>query len=165
MEIIAGNIYTELDGDLDMYLSSNQDRQLLVIGLNRLVSSQFDRLQRLDPAAYQLLCRAGCYRYQELSRVNPDALFCLLWDIEPEQRCQVLDSLKNRSLIEYHRGQYCLHPAIRAESIARLRHTGEWVRSHQQAAQYWTNSIAKIVDITTAKIGRASCRERVLMPV
>ncbi len=114
-----------------------------------MISNQFDRLQILDPDAYQLLCRAGCYRYQDLSRVNPDALYSLLWDIEPEYRSNVLTSLRNRSLIEFHRGQYWLHPAIRAESITRLRNTDDWTLSHQQAAKYWSDSITKITVITT----------------
>jgi tetratricopeptide (TPR) repeat protein len=150
MEIIAGNIYTDLDGDLEVYLQADRDSQFVETGLKQLIANQFDRLQLLDPDAYQLLCRAGCYRYQELSRVNLDALFCLLWDIEPAQRSTVVNSLKNRSLIESCRGQYWLHPAVRAESIARLRHSSDWIQSHQQAAKYWINSVTKIIDIDTA---------------
>ena len=150
MEIIAGNICADYDLDLDIYLRANRDSQSVETGLKQSIANQFDRLQTLDSNAYRLLCRAGCYRYQDLSRVNLDALCCLLWDIEPDRRPQVVASLKNRSLIEFHRGQYWLHPAIRAESIARLRKTDEWIKTHQQAAEYWTNSVTKIVDTATA---------------
>jgi tetratricopeptide (TPR) repeat protein len=150
MEIIAGNICADLDGDLSLYLATNQDTQLLETGLKQSIVNQFDRLEILDFDAYKLLCRAGCYRYQDLDRVNLDALLCLLWDIESIQRSQVVNSLRNRSLIEFYRGQYWLHPAIRSESIARLKNTDDWTRSHQVAAQYWTNSVTKITDISTA---------------
>jgi tetratricopeptide (TPR) repeat protein len=150
MEIIAGNICTDFDGDLAMYLQTNPENRLVEAGLKQLIMTQFDRLQLLDPDAYQLLCRAGCYRYQDLAKVDLDALLSLLWDIEPNQRSQVINALKNRSLIEFHRGLYWLHPAIRAESIARLRHTIDWIPSHQAAAKYWSDAVDKITDITTA---------------
>jgi tetratricopeptide (TPR) repeat protein len=150
MEIIAGNICTDFDGDLTTYLQTNRDNLLIETGLKQLIITQFDRLQVLDPDAYQLLCRAGCYRYQDLAKIKIDALIALLWDIEPSQRYPVVNALKNRSLIEFHRGQYWLHPAIRAESIARLRLTTDWVPTHQAAARYWSDAVDKITDITTA---------------
>lgn len=150
MEIIAGNICTDLDGDLALYLATNPDTQLVETGLKQSIVNQFDRLQTLDFDAYKLLCRAGCYRDRDLDRVNLDALLCLLWDIEFSQRFQVVNSLRNRSLIEFDRGKYWLHSAIRAESIARLRNTDDWTRSHQAAANYWTNSVTKITSIATA---------------
>jgi tetratricopeptide (TPR) repeat protein len=157
MEIIAGNIYTDFIGgashhehrDITAYLAT-RDSQSSEAGLKQLISNQFDRLQRLDLDAYQLLCRAGCYRYQDLSRVNIEALQCLLWDVDPAQRSIVVNSLKNRSLIEFQAGKYWLHPAIRAEAIARLRHTESWIKTHQQAANYWSSSVDKIIDIPTA---------------
>jgi tetratricopeptide (TPR) repeat protein len=150
MEIIAGNICTDFDGDLALYLQSDRDYQSVETGLKQLIIEQFDRLRSLDVAAYQLLCRAGCYRDRDLAKVNIDALVCLLWDIEPSQRSQVVNSLKNRSLIEFNRGRYWLHPAIRAESIARLRHTADWIPAHQAAAKHWSDVVDKITDITSA---------------
>jgi tetratricopeptide (TPR) repeat protein len=150
MEIIAGNICADFDRDLDAYLGAAGEPQLIEAGLQQLIINQFDRLQKLDPDAYELLCRAGCYRYQDLARVNADALLCLLWDVEPQQRLPVINSLKNRSLIEYHRGEYWLHPAIRAEAIARLRNTDCWIETNQKAAIFWTDSVTDIADVTTA---------------
>jgi tetratricopeptide (TPR) repeat protein len=149
MEIIAGNICTDFDRDISVYLDT-RELQSSEAGLQQLISNQFDRLQILDPDAYQLLCRAGCYRYQDLSRVKLDALLCLLWDVEPARRSIVINALKNRSLIEFQSGLYWLHPAVRAEAIARLRHTESLTKAHCQAANYWISSVDKIVDISTA---------------
>jgi tetratricopeptide (TPR) repeat protein len=147
MEIIAGNIYADFDCDLEAYLTS-VDR-LPATGLQQLIVDRFDRLQTVDPDAYNLLCRAGCYRYQEIDRVELTALSALLWDLELPDRMRVINSLKNRSLIEYHRGKYWLHPAMRAEAIVRLR-TTDWIAAHTQAANYWGDAIAEISDLQTA---------------
>jgi tetratricopeptide (TPR) repeat protein len=150
MEIIAGNIQADFDGNFTVYLQADCNLQSVEIGLKQLIINQFDRLQSLDPDAYRLLCRAGCYRYQDLSRVNADALLCLLWEIEPAHRAKVLTALHNRSLIESHCGRYWLHPAIRAEAIVRLQHTDDWTKMHRIAANYWTDSVPKIIDTQTA---------------
>jgi tetratricopeptide (TPR) repeat protein len=150
MEIIAGNIQADFESSITIYLRSDRNLQSVEIGLKQLIGNQFDRLATLDPDAYKLLCRAGCYRYQDLSRVNVDALLCLLWEIEPSRRIKVLSALNNRSLIESHCGQYWLHPAIRAEAIVRLQHTKDWQKSHRVAANYWTESVTKIIDVQTA---------------
>jgi tetratricopeptide (TPR) repeat protein len=147
MEIIAGNIYADFDGDLSAYLKSVDG--VPTVGLQQLIVDRFDRLQRVDPDAYNLLCRAGCYRYQEIDRIEAAALAYLLWDIELPDRTRVINSLKNRSLIEHHRGKYWLHPAMRAEAIVRLR-TTDWVETHTQAASYWSDTIDKIGDLQTA---------------
>ena len=147
MEIIAGNIYADFDGDVEAYLTS-VDR-LPVAGLQQLIVDRFDRLQRVDPAAYNLLCRAGCYRYQEIDRIEVTAFDCLLWDIELPGRTRIINSLKNRSLIEHHRGKYWLHPAMRAEAIVRLR-TTDWIETHLRAAKYWSDTIGEISDLPTA---------------
>jgi tetratricopeptide (TPR) repeat protein len=131
-------------------LETDRDSQLTETGLKQLISNQFDRLQTLDPDAYRLLCRAGCYRYQDLSRVSADALLCLLWEIAPDSRAKVLNAIDNRSLIESHCGRYWLHPAIRAEAIARLQRTDDWQIAHRAAATYWSDSVTKIVDTHTA---------------
>ncbi|MEL6500137.1 MAG: hypothetical protein AAFQ23_01850, partial [Cyanobacteria bacterium J06623_1] len=74
---------------------------LLLMTLSKnLAASQINRLQKLDSQAYRLLCRLGCYRYQDVSTVPTSALLSLLWDVEPEQHRQIIASLKNRSLIE-----------------------------------------------------------------
>jgi tetratricopeptide (TPR) repeat protein len=158
MSLIAGNIITDLDGDFQTYLntvgraSRNENRDIYAVetGLKQLIATQFDRLQQLDPDAYRLLCRAGCYRDREIGQIEIDALSCLLWDIEPERQIQVVNSLKNRSLIEFQHRRYWLHPAVRAEAIVRLHQTEDWHRTERQAARYWTDMITKIVDLKSA---------------
>ena len=150
MEIIAGTICADFDCDITAYTEASRELRSGESSLKQLISDQFDRLAQLDPDAYRLVCRAGCYRYQDLARVSTDALNQLLWDVEPEQRQEVINSLKNRSLIQSSRGKYWLHPAIRAEAIARLRLTDSWVKSNHQAATFWTDSVEKIIDLTSA---------------
>jgi tetratricopeptide (TPR) repeat protein len=150
MEIIAGNIQADFASNIAIYIRSDRSLQSVEIGLKQLISNQFDRLKSLDPDAYRLLCRAGCYRYQDLNRVNADALLCLLWEIEPSHRIKVLSALNNRSLIESNCGRYWLHPAIRAEAIARLQSTEDWITAHHVAAHYWTDLVPKIIDTQTA---------------
>ena len=150
MEIIAGTICADFDCDIIAYTEETQQFQSGESSLKQLVSNQFDRLAQLDSEAYQLVCRAGCYRYQDLARVSTDALKCLLWDVELSQQQQVINALKNRSLIESSRGEYWLHPAIRAEAIARLRISDSWIQANHQAATFWTDSVEKITDLSSA---------------
>jgi tetratricopeptide (TPR) repeat protein len=150
MEIIAGSIYADFDGDLEAYLQSSERMQSGEAGLQQLISDRFDRLQQLDPDAYRLLCRAGCYRYRDLDRVSVDALLALLWDVEKSQQLKVINSLKNRSAIECDRGKYWLHPSVRAEAISRLQQTDSWIESHQHAAKFWSDLVTEITDVSSA---------------
>ncbi len=150
MEIIAGNISADFDGDLQVYLRSTDKTPLVETGLQQLIVDRFDRLQEIDLDAYNLLCRAGCYRYQEIDRIDVAALSCLLWDVADIEKTRVINSLKNRSLIEYHRGTYYLHPAMRAEAISRLRTTDLWVKTHAKAAKFWSETITEITDLNSA---------------
>ncbi len=150
MEIIAGNICMDFDGDPIAYLRSDRDTYTVEAGLKQSIIDRFDRLQEIDPEAYRLLCRLGCYRYQDLARIDIDALLCLLWDIDPDCRSRVVNALKNRSLIEFNCGQFWLHPSIRAESIARLRQCEDWIETNQTAAKYWLDSVETITDTQVA---------------
>ncbi|HEY9602709.1 MAG TPA: hypothetical protein V6C85_13930, partial [Allocoleopsis sp.] len=51
---------------------------------------------------------------------------CLVCDVPEEQRRRVVQSLKQRYLIEFHKGEYWLHPVIQAEARARLKTTEEF---------------------------------------
>jgi tetratricopeptide (TPR) repeat protein len=144
MGILCGTIQTDFDRSLDTYWQENQDNPLVEIDLKNLVSSQFDRLQKLDLDAYNLLCRLGCYRYQELSTITKGAIFTLIEDSHNINPQYLLESLKNRSLIEHSQGKYWLHPIIRNEAIYRLRMSREEEKVNRQAAEYWTNSITNI---------------------
>jgi tetratricopeptide (TPR) repeat protein len=144
MGILCGTIQTDFDRNLDTYWQENKDNPLVEIDLNNLVSSQFDRLQKLDPDAHTLLCRLGCYRYQEIATISKSAVFASIEDRQNLNPYYLLESLKNRSLIEHSQGKYWLHPTIRSEAIFRLRTSGEEIKVNRQAAAYWANSIDKI---------------------
>jgi tetratricopeptide (TPR) repeat protein len=127
MDILCSAIANDFDGDIVAYWQEFQADPLAQRDLANLVTSQFNRLQTLDPTAYNLLCRLGCYRYQDVSTIPSGAILALLWDApenqpnQPNQQRRLIESLRDRSLIEHHKGSYWLHPIIRAEAIARLR--------------------------------------------
>ncbi len=144
MGILCGSILEDFDGDVIAYWQENHPDPLAVTDLKNLAASQINRLQKLDSQAYRLLCRLGCYRYQDVSTVSTQALFSLLWDVPSEQHRQIIASLKNRSLIECSKGEYWLHPVIRAEAISRLRTSEDWAIANHKAAEFWTNSVQTI---------------------
>ncbi|MGD1854239.1 MAG: NB-ARC domain-containing protein [Leptolyngbyaceae cyanobacterium] len=138
MEILCSTIQTDFHGNLDAYWQAYQADPLAEIDLKNLVISQIDRLQDLDPIAYQLLCRLSCYRYQTIAKLPLPAV---LAQCEQTDGQRAITSLRNRSLIEVEKGQYWLHPVIRAIAIERLRQTPMWHQANQIAAAYWTHSI------------------------
>ena len=142
MKILSGAILIDSEGDIEAYWQENRDDLLIEQELNHLVASQFTRLQSIDPDAYRLLCRLGCYRYQDISSVSTNGLLGLLWDVPLDRHRRVIKSLQERSLLEGRRGQiYWLHPVIRAMAIARLRPSDEWAMAHQKAAEFWMQSV------------------------
>jgi tetratricopeptide (TPR) repeat protein len=152
MGIISGIIREDFDGDINLYWQENDSDPLNKIDLKNLVSSQFNRLQMLDPDAYQLLCRLGGYRYQDIATVSQTGLLTLLWDRKTSHHKPIVESLKNRSLVEFYQGKYWLHPAIRAESVAQLKASGEWKTINQTIAEYWTASVRSIETLEDALI-------------
>ncbi|MEH2183123.1 tetratricopeptide repeat protein [Nostoc sp.] len=144
MGILCGSILEDFDGDMVLYWQENHADPLAATDLKNLAVSQINRLQALDPQAYRLLCRLGCYRYQDIPSISSPGLFCLLWDVPPEQHRQIIASLRNRSLVECNKGEYWLHPVIRKEAIARLRPSNEWEIANHKAAEFWTASVKQI---------------------
>jgi tetratricopeptide (TPR) repeat protein len=151
MRLLCGSIQEDYAGDLVAYGQAHPDDVLVTTDLKNLVANQVDRLQALDPAAYQLFCRLGCYRYQEIPSIPVAGAIALLWDLPPTERLATISALRNRSLVEYQQGRYWLHPALRAEAIARLRQSGEWELANRQAAQFWTASVTQIQQIADAR--------------
>lgn len=144
MELLAGAIRSDFCGDLVAFWQDQQQDVWLVADLNHLIAHQINRLQTLDPQAYWLFCRLGCYRYQTVATVPTEAVLALLWDVPvPEQRARIV-SLQNRSLIETHQGRYWLHPVIREAAIARLRASSDWQPANYHAAQFWSHSVHTI---------------------
>jgi len=149
MGILWGAIQEDFDGDMVGYWRENSVDPLVKTDLKNLVTSQFDRLQELSSEAYQLLCRLGCYRYQDVPTVPTEGLLCLLWDVPEGQRRRVIESLRNRSLVEFN-GGYWLHPMIREEAIARLRASEDWEEANRKAAEFWTDSVKTVKTVEDA---------------
>lgn len=151
MKILSGIIATDYDGEIDSYWQQNSNDLLIESGLKNLVASQFRRLEQNDDQAYRLLCRLGCYRYQEIPYVSIEAVYELLWDVPLEQRKYVLRSLQERSLIEWRRDQkYWLHPVIRAKAVMQLRESNEWHIANEKAARFWLNSVPVVQSVDDA---------------
>jgi tetratricopeptide (TPR) repeat protein/DNA-binding Xre family transcriptional regulator len=144
MEILSSAILQDYDGNSEAYWQANQGDLLIEKDLEDLVTCQFNRLQQLNPDAYKLLCRMGCYRYQDVPTVPEEGLFCLLWGVPEAQHRRVVKSLRDRSLVEFKNGEYWLHPVIRAEAIARLRASEDWETANCKAADFWNSSIKTI---------------------
>jgi tetratricopeptide (TPR) repeat protein len=150
MGILSGAIQEDRGGDMVAYWQNNSGDLLVKADLENLVTSQFDRLQELNPEAYKLLCRLGCYRYQDVPTVPDEGLLCLLWDVPEIQWRRVIESLRNRSLVEFNQGEYWLHPMIREEAIARLRASEDWEAANCKVAEFWTDSIKTVETIQDA---------------
>jgi len=135
MTIFLGAI-KDFNNSLAAYWQANKDDLLIEPELEHLVTSQFNRLQKLHSAAYKLLCRLGCYRYQDVPRVPIKGLFCLLWDVQDSQHLRVINSLKDRSLVDFCNQEYWLHPVIRAEAVKRLRESEDWEIANRKAAEF-----------------------------
>ncbi|BAZ16903.1 hypothetical protein NIES4071_87810 [Calothrix sp. NIES-4071] len=150
MGILCGTIQEDFAGNMARYWQENRADPLAVTDLKNLTVSQINRLQSLDLSAYRLLCRLGCYRYQDVAKIPTSGLYSLLWDIPAIEHRQIITSLRNRSLIECHQGEYWLHPVIRAEAISRLRTSTDWEITNQKAAEFWTESIQQITTFKDA---------------
>ena len=150
MQILSGAILIDFNGDIDAYWQENSSDLLNDRQLKDLVTTQFNRLEENNLEAYRLLCRLGCYRYQDITSVPIEGVLCLLWDVAESQPRRVIRALQEFSLIEAKKGQYWLHPVIRSEAIARLKSSSEWGLVNRKAAEYWTQSVEIIKDITDA---------------
>jgi len=150
MGILCGTIQADFAGNAIAYWQENHADPLAVTDLKNLIGSQFYRLQTLDLPAYRLLCRLGCYRYQDVPKIPTQGVLDLLWDVPTQQQRQIIAALRDRCLIEFQQGEYWLHPAIRAEAISRLRTSDEWIVVNRKTAEFWTASVPIIQTIKDA---------------
>jgi tetratricopeptide (TPR) repeat protein len=117
--------------------------------LKDLVSGHLDRLVKVEPLAYSLLKRIGCYRYQSIPHIPIEALFYQLWDSPKASHIEIIEVLKNRSLLELANGEYSLHPLVRAEAMHLLKQNEEeFAKAHSSAADFWR---AKVQSLDTDK--------------
>jgi AAA domain len=150
MSILCGAILTDYSGNIAAYWEENQNDLLIERALEDLVVGQFDRIQQLDPDAYNLLCRMGCYRYQDVPTVPIEGLFCLLWDVAENRRRRVVRALQERSLVDCVEGEYWLHPVIRGEAIGRIKDNEDWELANRKAADFWTENVGTIENVDDA---------------
>lgn len=144
------------DRNLDKFWERNNARLR-----DDFIIQQFDKLEVEYHKAYKLLCRLGCYRYQEKASYIPkEGVLCLLWDEPRAERVQILQNLEDRCLIKTFEDKYYLHPMIQAAAIARLRpdeneegqngNREEWERANREAAEFWINFIKQVDSIEDA---------------
>jgi tetratricopeptide (TPR) repeat protein len=145
MDILHGAIKTRFDGNIGAYWNRHMEALLADSELETLISVEMDWLRDNQPDAYKLLCRMGCYRYQDVKTVPFEGLICLLWDVPESRRACIINYLSKTSLIEV-RGEYYLHPAIRenAKSLL-LENKIDWEITSQKSAEFWTKYV-KTVD-------------------
>ena len=119
MDILHGAIKNRFDGNIGAYWNRYKDALLADSELETLISVEMDWLRDNQPDAYNLLCRMGCYGYQDVKTVPFEGLICLLWDVPESRQVWVVDYLSKTSLIEV-KGEYYLHPAVRDAAKLRL---------------------------------------------
>ncbi len=153
MSSLCGEVAADFAGDLASFWRVYRHDLLANPELKSLITGQFDRLEKVNPLAYTLLCRMGCYRYQNVPRVATEALFALMWDIIESQRDKIIIFLKQRKLIESHLHEFWLHPAIQAEARSRLEiDKNQWHQVNTKAAEYWVQFIDQVLDVTDARL-------------
>ncbi len=140
MDILYGAIKNRFDGNIGVYWNRYKDVLLADSELETLISVEMDWLRDHQPDAYKLLCRMGCYRYQDVKTVPFDGLICLLWDLPESKRVGVVDYLSKTSLIEV-KGEYYLHPAIREVTKSYLlKDKLEWETTNHEVGDFWLSS-------------------------
>jgi tetratricopeptide (TPR) repeat protein len=149
MKLLSERVLLDYSGNVAAF-GQEQQKMGVLLTMDNLIKEQFDRLEKIDLNAYHLLCRMGCFRYQDVPTVPLEGLFCLLWDVTKNQQGQVVNALKSRSLVDVIDGEYQLHPLIREEAINRLRNSEDWETANRQAAEFWTDSVKTIEKIDNA---------------
>jgi tetratricopeptide (TPR) repeat protein len=152
MEILKGAAISESDGDLEAYWDSCGRNLLMNRTVEHLVQSQITAIASSNPAAYRLLCRLGAYRYQNNSSISSAGVSAMLWDVAPAQQSAVIQSLRDRSLLESRQNQiFWLHPMLQSEAWRRLRDSADWEISHRQAGEFWLNQTTSVNTVDDAQ--------------
>jgi tetratricopeptide (TPR) repeat protein len=144
MDILHGAIKNRFDGNIGAYWSRYKSALLADSELETLISVEMDWLRDNQPDAYKLLCRMGCYRYQDVKTVPFEGLICLLWDVPESRQVGAVNHLSKTSLIEV-KGEYYLHPAVREAAKSRLLENKiNWEITSQKSAEFWTEYVKTI---------------------
>lgn len=150
MTILSSVIKIDYEGAIESYWQEHQADLLGETSLEGLTTSHFQRLQQLYPEAYRLLCRMGCYRYQNVATVPAAGLTAMLWDVPVERHQRVIRFLKELFLVEASDTGYWLHPTIQVKAVEQLQASGEWQIANQRAAAFWTGDSTSIETIAEA---------------
>lgn len=162
MTILSSAITLDYAGDMDAFWRDHQANLLDEPDLEDLVSGHFDRLEQIYPEAYLLLCRMGCYRFQEVATVPLESLFCLLWDVPQPQHRSIVRFLRDLFLLEVVDEGYRLHPVIQAKAVAMLRADPKaWEIANRKAADFWTAHITTIETVEEALMAAEAYRHYV----
>lgn len=149
MTSLCGEIHMDFDRNATNFWEQRGADILASADLKDLVAGHLDRLLKVEPLAYSLLKRMGCYRYQSIPHIPIEALFCQLWDSPKAEHIEIIEVLKNRSLLELSNGEYSLHPLVRAEAVHFLKQNEEeFAKAHNSAADFWK---AKVQSLDTDK--------------
>ncbi|MEO0840060.1 MAG: tetratricopeptide repeat protein [Cyanobacteria bacterium J06643_5] len=156
MKIFRNILEQDYGQDIKLCWNHYQDKLTLNQTIQNLIEEQFQRIEKNNPIAYNLLCRIGCYRYQSISAISFNELKFLLWE-EPEKVKETIEFLKNCSLLEHFKGNYSLHPFIKAEAIRRLKNRPDWKITNTKIAIYFSENIEVIKSAENALFVLESC--------
>lgn len=153
MNILYSAITNRFKGNIESYWNRYQNALLADPELETLISVEMDWLRDHQSDAYKLLCRMGCYRYQDVQTVPFEGLICLLWDVPKSRRAWVVEYLSKTSLIEV-KGEYHLHPAVREATQSILINAQEDKKETDlQAAEFLKDKISIIKTIEDTLLG------------
>jgi tetratricopeptide (TPR) repeat protein len=149
MTSLCGEIHMDFDRNATNFWEQCGAGIMATADLKDLVAGHLERLEKLEPLAYALLKRMGCYRYQSIPHIPIEALFYQLWDSPKASHTNIIEVLRNRSLLELANDEYSLHPLVRAEAVHLLKQNEEeFTKAHNSAADFWK---AKVQSLDTDK--------------
>ena len=95
MRVLRERIAIDYERDIEYYWDSKaiEEGISVEIAVQNLLDEEFNRLENLDLNAYHLLCRMGCFRYQDVPTVPKEGLLALLWDILKKEAAKAIDAL------------------------------------------------------------------------
>ncbi|MBD2188401.1 tetratricopeptide repeat protein [Pseudanabaena mucicola] len=159
MAVLCANIVKndEYGKDLEAFWNANQEDLLRISTIEGLFDLQFERLQKHNLDAYNLLCRMGCYRYQgSVDTVPEEGITALFWEDKTESKLKakrVIQNLRDFCLIDFlvEKKGYLLHPVMRQQALSRLRDSsGKWteegIKANQKAAEFWKKSFKSLTN-------------------
>ena len=145
MTSLCGEIHMDFDRNATNFWNQCGADILALADLKDLVAGHIEGLKKLEPLAYSLLKRMGCYRYQNIPHIPVEALLYQLWDIPKATHIKIIEVLKNRSLVELVNGEYSLHPLVRAEAVHLLKQNEEeFDQAHNSAADFWKAQVQSL---------------------